>query len=251
MSTDHVVTEQRGAVLRVAMNRPEKKNALTLQMYADLTAALESAAANDDVRVVLITGAPGVFTAGNDLGDFAKQPPVDEQSPVLRFLRTLIKLKKPIIAAVDGAAVGIGVTMLLHCDLVIATDRVKLMMPFTKLGLVPEAAASLLVPAMVGRQRASAWLLLSRPFGAAEAHQAGLVNEVVAPEALEATAQKMADELAALPRESVVLTKALLKRGMEAAVDETLRHEAVLFVDRLRSPETAAALMAFMTRGKS
>lgn len=248
MTVDLVLTEQRGPVLRVALNRPAKKNALTLSMYDLLTAALERAGNDEATRVVVITGAPGVFTAGNDLGDFARTPPVDEHSPVLRFLHALLKFKKPLIAAVDGAAVGIGVTMLMHCDLVVATDRVRFLMPFTKLGLVPEAAASLLIPALVGRQRASSWLLLSRPFDSAEALQAGLVNQVVPPDELDATADKLAQELAALPREAVLLTKGLIKRGLEAAVDETLRHEGALFVDRLRSPETAAALMAFMAR---
>jgi len=248
MSADHVLTETRGAVFRVAMNRPEKKNALTLEMYERLTAALEQAGTDEKIRVVVITGAPGVFTAGNDLGDFMKSPPSNEDSPVLRFLKALIAFPKPIVAAVDGPAIGLGTTMLLHCDLVLATDRARFHMPFTKLGLVPEAASSILVPALVGRQRAASWLLLARPFDAAEACEAGLVNRVVAPAELDQSAEALANELAALPREAVLITKGLLKQGNDALVTDALRREGLLFIERLKSPETMEALMSFMTR---
>ncbi len=238
----------RGAALRVAMNRPEKKNALTLDMYDRLTAAIAQARDDDAVRVLILTGAPGVFTAGNDLGDFMKSPPTGPDSPVMRFLQAIIDFPKPLIAAVDGAAVGVGTTMLLHCDQVIATDRVRFHMPFTKLGLVPEAASSVLFPALVGHQRAASWLLFAQPFDAKEAHEAGLVNRVVAPAELDQVAEALAAEIASLPREAVRLTKRLLKQGMAAAVKEALSREGELFLARLGSPETMAALMSFMTK---
>ena len=250
MSTeaDRVLTELHGATLRVAMNRPEKKNALTLDMYERLTAAVLRAGSDDAVRVLLLTGAPGVFTAGNDLGDFMKSPPTGEDSPVMRFLKALVELDKPVVVAVDGAAVGIGTTMLLHCDFIIATDRAKFVMPFTKLGLVPEGGSSLLVPALVGYQRAAAWLLLGQPFDGKEAYDAGLVHRVVAPSELEQVAEALANELAALPREALRLSRRLLKQGTQAALKETMTKEGLLFVERLKSPETMEALMAFMSK---
>ena len=243
-----VLTEVRGSTLRVAMNRPEKKNALTLDMYDELTAALGRARSDDAIRSLWITGAPGVFTAGNDLGDFMKAPPTGADSPVMRFLEALIEFPKPIIATVDGPAVGVGTTMLLHCDFAIATDRARFQMPFTKLGLVPEAGSSLLLPQIVGRQRAAAWLLLARPFDGKEACEAGLVLKVVAPAELDHAAEALAAEIAALPREALQLTKSLMRRGQAAAVKEAMEHEGALFVERLRSPETMEALMSFMSK---
>jgi enoyl-CoA hydratase/carnithine racemase len=248
MEATRVLTEMRGATLRVAMNRPEKKNALTLDMYERLIAAFAQASADDAVRVLVITGAPGVFTAGNDLGDFMKSPPTGADSPVSRFLQTIVEFDKPLIAAVDGVAIGLGTTMLLHCDQVIATDRARFHMPFTKLGLVPEAASSVLFPALVGHQRAASWLLFAQPFDAKEAHGAGLVSRVVAPNELEQVADALAVEVAALPKEAVRLTKRLLKQGMAAAVKEALAREGALFMERLGSPETMEALMSFMTK---
>ena len=248
MEANRVLTEMRGAALRVAMNRPEKKNALTLDMYERLTAAMEQAASDDAVRVLIITGAPGVFTAGNDLGDFMKSPPTGADSPVMRFLQALIGFPKPVIAAVDGPAVGIGTTMLLHCDQVIATDRARFHMPFTRLGLVPEAASSVLFPALVGHQRAASWLLFAQPFEPTEAKDAGLVTRIVAPSELDQVAEALASEISRLPREAVRLTKRLLKQGMAAAVNEALAREGALFLERLGSPETMEALMGFMSK---
>ena len=248
METDLITTELRGTVLRIAINRAAKKNALTLAMYQLLTAALQQAAADDRVCSVLLVGAPGVFTAGNDLGDFMQQPPTSSDTPVIHFLKALIAMEKPVVAAVDGAAVGVGTTMLLHCDHVIASDRARFHMPFTKLGLVPEAASSVLIPALVGRQRASAWLLLGRPFDVHEAMAAGIVNRIVPAAELEAAAEAVGVEIAALPRDAVLLTKKLITQGMRAAVDETLERELQIFMQRLQSPETAAALSAFLTK---
>jgi enoyl-CoA hydratase/carnithine racemase len=200
MDSTHVTIETRGAALRVAMSRPEKKNALTLAMYEAMVEGFRRAVNDDAIRCVILTGAPGVFTAGNDLVDFMKAPPTGQDSPVMRFIKAVYECDKPVIAAVDGAAVGLGTTILLHCDLVIATERAKFTMPFTKLGLVPEAGSSLLVPAWFGRARAGEWLLLGRTFDGKEALAAGLVSRLVAPEALDQTAEKMAAEIAALPK---------------------------------------------------
>ncbi|MEO6950747.1 MAG: enoyl-CoA hydratase-related protein [Polyangia bacterium] len=243
-----VVTELRGTVLRIAFNRANKKNALTMAMYELLTAALAQAASDDKVRSVLFLGSPGVFTAGNDIGDFMQHPPTSEDTPVVRFLTALMSFDKPMVAAVDGPAVGIGTTMLLHCDVVLASDRARFHMPFTKLGLVPEAAASVLVPALVGRQRAAAWLMLSRPFDVKEAHAAGLVSRIVAEAELDAAAEEIGAEIAALPAEAVRLTRQLLKAGTASLVDEAMKRELVLFRERLTAPETMEAFMAFMSK---
>ena len=243
-----VTTELRGTVLRIAFNRANKKNALTMAMYDLLTAGLAQAASDAKVRSVLFVGSPGIFTAGNDIGDFMQHPPMSEDTPVVRFLNALMSFDKPIVAAVDGPAVGIGTTMLLHCDLVLATERARFHMPFTKLGLVPEAAASVLVPALVGHQRAVAWLLLARPFDATEALAAGLLDRVVAPDELEAAADALGAEIAALPAESVRLTRQLLKMGMRSLVDEAKQRELTLFMQRLTAPETMEAFAAFMSK---
>ena len=248
METDLITNELRGTVLRIGINRAAKKNALTLTMYEQLTAGLRAAAADDRVRSVLLAGSPGVFTAGNDLGDFMKHPPTSSDTPVIHFLKALIGMEKPVVAAVDGAAIGVGTTMLLHCDHVIASDRARFHMPFTKLGLVPEAASSLLIPALVGRQRASAWLLLGRPFDVQEAMAAGIVNRIVASADLDAAADAVGAEIAALPKDAVLLTKKLITHGMRAAVDDTLERELQVFMKCLQSPDTAAALSAFLSK---
>lgn len=243
-----VTIETRDSALWVHMNRPEKKNALTLAMYEAMIAGFELAARDEAIRTLVITGAPGVFTAGNDLMDFMKSPPSGPDSPVVRFLRVLVDFPKPIIAAVDGPAVGLGTTMLLHCDLVLATERARFSMPFTKLGIVPEAGSSVLIPALFGRQRATEWLVLARPFDGEEAHAAGLVSRLVAPEELNAAAAAVAAEFAALPREAVTLTKRLVRYGMKEAVEEAMQREALLFVERLAAPETMQAMMSFLSK---
>jgi enoyl-CoA hydratase/carnithine racemase len=248
MQSDLVLTARRGSVMRITLNRVAKKNALTLAMYDQLTAGLTAAGSDDEVHSVLIAGAPGVFTAGNDLGDFMQQPPTTSDTPVFRFLQALIGFDKPVVAAVDGPAVGVGTTMLLHCDHVLATERARFHMPFTRLGLVPEAASSLLLPALVGRQRASEWLLLGRPFDAHEAVSAGLVNRIVPSAELEAASEAVGAELAALPKGAVIATKRLIGQGMRAAVGEALEREAQVFMQRLQAPETMAAFTAFMMK---
>jgi enoyl-CoA hydratase/carnithine racemase len=245
-----VVIENQGPVKTIRLARPEKKNALTAEMYDALTGALREAAADDAIRVVLLIGAPGVFTAGNDLSDFLQHPPAGEESPVFRFLSVLTRFEKALVAAVDGPAVGIGTTLLLHCDLVVAATGARFQLPFVKLGLVPEAASSYLLPRLAGMQRASEWLLLGEPFSAADAHAAGLVNRVVAAEALEQTARGFAEALAARPPEALRLSKKLIRGPRAAEVQSVMDRESALFVERLSSEEAREAFLAFLSKKK-
>lgn len=245
--SDLVRTETRAGVLHVTLARPEKKNALTLGMYDALREALEAAAA-PEIRVVLLTGSEGVFTAGNDLSDFVANPPRDESSPVFRFLRAVSTFEKPIVAAVAGPAVGIGTTVLLHCDLVFAADSARFALPFSKLALCPEAASSYLLPLAVGQAKAAEWLLLGEPFSAEEALVAGLVNAVVPEGALLATATARAEALAALPPASVRLTKHFLRAPHAEAVRHAMEAEAEQFLARLQSEEAAEAFTAFFEK---
>jgi enoyl-CoA hydratase/carnithine racemase len=237
-----------GAVRVVRIDRPEKKNALTLVMYEALAKALADASANAECRAVVLVGHPGVFTAGNDIGDFLQNPPSGEDSPVFRFLLALVDFDKPIIAAVDGAAVGVGTTMLLHCDVVIASTRAKFSMPFVNLGLVPEGASSLLVPQIAGRATASYWLMTGEAFDSDSALRTGMISHVFDAEELEARAMKIAETIAAKPPEAMKITKDLLRAPVRAAVKETLSREGALFIARLTAPETIAAFTSFMTR---
>jgi len=244
---EHVVVERQGAVQTIRLARPEKKNALTVAMYTRCVEALRAAHADEAVRVVRLIGQPGVFTAGNDLADFM-QAPFDANSPVLQLLRSLVHAEKPIVAAVDGPAVGIGTTLLLHCDLVVATDRARFQMPFIKLGLVPEGGSSVLMPALAGLQRATEWLMLGDPFDAHAAREAGLVNRVVEPAALEETSWALCERLAAQPAEALRLTKAMLRGPQRAATAQTIEAEAAVFMERLRSPEAMAAFAGFLSK---
>lgn len=252
--SDHVRAERDGAVLRLTLARPEKKNALTRDMYAALADALTGASADEGVRAVVLTGDGGAFTGGNDLADFLMDPPAGtdtpegdgEASPVFAFLHVVSTFPKPLVAAVEGAAVGIGTTVLLHCDLVYVAPSARFRMPFVDLGLVPEAASSLLLPQIAGHVRAAEWLLLGEPFGADEALAAGLVNEIVTDPLVRAI--ERAQALAAKPPEAVRLSKALLRRPTEAAVQAAMEEEGARFVERLASPEAQAAFMAFFAR---
>ena len=244
----NITTERRGAVQVLRLLRPEKKNALTAEMYRLLTEGLRAAGAEPAVRAVLLIGAPGVFTAGNDLADFLQHPPEGAESPVFLFLQELVGFAKPLIAAVEGPAVGIGTTLLLHCDLVVAAEGTRFQLPFVKLGLVPEAASSLLLPQLAGLQRASEWLLLGEPFTADEAKAAGLVNRVVPAAELEATALALAAAVAALPPEAVRLSKELLRAPQREATRATIAREGMLFAERLASDEAQAAFTSFLAR---
>lgn len=239
-----------GAVLVLRLDRPEKKNALTRAMYDSLVEGLREAETDDTVRVVVLTGHPGVFTAGNDLMDFVADPPSGPESPVFRFLYAASRFPKPIVAAVDGPAIGLGTTVLLHCDLIVASPAAKFRMPFVPLGIVPEFGSSLLLPMRVGWQRASEWLLLGDTFGADEALRAGLVNRVVPSDEVEPTAMAFAQALADRPPIAVRLTKELLRAPIRAELDATLQREGDLFVERIRSDEAVAAMTAFLTRGR-
>lgn len=245
-----VLVEQQGAILRIQLNRPEKKNALTRAMYDAMATALREADTSRDVRVVLLHGAGDVFTAGNDLRDFLDNPPRTTESPVARFMASLAQAAKPVVAAVHGTAVGIGTTMLLHCDLVYATESARFHMPFVDLGLVPEFGSSLLFPSLAGHRRAAEFLLLGKPFDATVAADLGLVNAIVAPDRLMATAMAAAQALADKPPTALRLTKMLMKRGTAAAVTEAAQEESRLFVERLASPEAREAFAAFLEKRK-
>lgn len=248
--TDHIKSDFTEGILTLRFNRPEKKNALNLAMYSALAVAFWRADEDDAVRVILLAGSEGCFTSGNDLADFMSSPPTGEESPVMQFLHAISQARKPIVAAVSGAAVGVGVTMLLHCDLVYAGAGALFQMPFVSLGLCPEAGSTLLLPRMMGHQRAAELLLLGEPFGAETARRVGIVNVVCSDGELMETAHRKARQLAAQPAAAVRLAKALLKRGGAAAVRETIAEEGKRFVERLGSPEAGEALLAFMERRK-
>jgi enoyl-CoA hydratase/carnithine racemase len=248
--SDLILTDLADGILRLQINRPEKKNALTAGMYADLADALEHADGDPAVRVVLIHGHPQVFTAGNDLADFMAAPPAGEDAPVLRFLRAISGAALPIVAAVDGPAVGVGTTLLLHCDLVYAGEGARFQLPFVNLALVPEAGSTLLLPATAGYRRAAELLLLGEPFSAAQAQQYGLVNEVAADGETVAAAVQAASKLAAKPPAALRLTKQLMKQPAAEAVATQIQEEARHFETQLRSPEAAEAFKAFLRPNK-
>lgn len=243
-----VATTLEDGILIVRMNRPEKKNALSPAMYRALAAALRAADQDDAVRVIVLCGLPGAFTTGNDLSDFLKNPFPFEESPALSFLYALVDLQTPLFAAVEGLAVGVGVTLLLHCDYVCAGASSSLQMPFVNLGLVPEAGSTLLLPRMSGHLRASELLLFGEPFSAPAAQAAGLVTTVCADAEVMATTLARARQLAAQPAAAVRQTKALLKAATAGELHETIRREAEIFVQRLASPEAVEALTAFAER---
>jgi len=246
----HVIVETQDRVTRIELNRAEKKNALSPDMYAALARALECADADAQVRAVLIHGQSGCFTSGNDVKDFLELTRGPADSPASGFLRAIAAASKPIVAAVGGPAVGVGTTMLLHFDLIYAAPNARFQLPFVPLGLLPEAASSLLLPAVAGYQRAAEMLLLGRPFTADKALAAGIVTEIVPEGELLERAREAALALAALPPASVRMTKELMKRGLAQAVRERMQEELALFGERLRSPEAKEALGAFMEKRK-
>jgi enoyl-CoA hydratase/carnithine racemase len=237
-----------GALVRITIDRPDKKNALTQAMYAGMADALEHAEHDRSVRAVLITGTGRDFCAGNDLADFAVGG-ADEHggSPTVRFLQALAASTVPIVAAVQGVAIGVGTTMLLHCDLVYASPDARLRLPFVDLGLVPEAASSLLLPQLVGHQRAAEILYTGRFVGAEEAHALGLVNAVVAAEDLAARAGEAADALTTKPPVALRRTKALL-RSTTTTVPERMAEEGKAFAEQLAGPEFTEASAAFFEK---
>jgi enoyl-CoA hydratase/carnithine racemase len=238
-------------VLTLQIDRPAKKNALTLAMYDAMTKALDRALEDPQIRVVLLRGSEGCFTAGNDLLDFMQRPPSSADSPVGRFLEALVGHPKPIVAAVEGIAIGVGTTMLLHCDLVYATPTTRFQLPFVPLGLGPEAGSSLLLPQLCGHQRAAELLLLGEPFDGAKAFELGLVNRLVEPDGLHAWARDRAVTLATLPPASIRLTKRLLRAPMRATLEAVMNDESTAFFERLRAPEATEAMSAFFAKRKA
>lgn len=235
-------------VLQLQLNRPAKKNAITRAMYAALAAALDRADHDPAVRVVLLGGTDGCFTAGNDLEEFRRVAEGELPHAANPFLPALGRFGKPVVAAVSGVAVGIGTTLLLHCDLVCAAPSARFQLPFVRLGLCPEFGSSHLLPLLAGYQRAAELVLLGRPFDAEEAQRLGLVNRLCPEDELADTARRLALELAALPPAAVRLCKSLLKRGQAAAVEGAMAEELVQFGNRLRSDEAREAFAAFAER---
>jgi enoyl-CoA hydratase/carnithine racemase len=235
-------------VLTLTLNRFEKKNALTAAMYAELARHLSAAVTDPQVRVALIQGHETVFSAGNDLADFMNHPPQGSDSPVFCFLQAISSFPKPLVAAVSGPAVGIGSTLLLHCDLVVAGDNAAFSMPFVNLGLCPEAASSLLVPQLIGYHRAAEALLLGEPFMAEAALETGWVNRVVPPTEANAAAQQWARKLAAKPLSALLETKRLLKSGQQEAVTLRVAQEGQIFRRMLGEPAAQEAFAAFFEK---
>jgi enoyl-CoA hydratase/carnithine racemase len=242
-----ILTTQADGVLTITFNRPDKKNALTSAMYATLADALEAADTDPAVRVILFTGNGGAFTSGNDLQDFLNNPPQGDNTPVFRFLRAISTASKPVIAAVSGVAVGVGTTMLLHCDLVYAGESAKLSLPFVNLALVPEAASSLLLPAMVGHHRAAELFMLGEAFTPATAKEYGIVNAIYPDDKLLAEATAVAAKLAAKPPTAMRLTKQLLKRT-KGDVAGQMAQEGEHFRSQLKSAEAREAMTAFFEK---
>lgn len=235
-------------VARVGIVRPQKKNALTQAMYAALADGLAQAEADEGVNAILLHGADEVFSAGNDMADFLTHFSLDASAPVVRFLHTLADATKPVVAAVNGAAIGIGTTMLLHCDLVYCGENARFQLPFVNLGLVPEAGSSWLLTSVLGQRHAAELLLLGDRFDAATALRLGIVNAVAPVGETFAVALRSAQQLAAKPPEAVRATKALMKRATRTEVREAMDVEATRFVERLRSPEAQAAIQAFQRK---
>ncbi|SFN06279.1 enoyl-CoA hydratase [Variovorax sp. OV329] len=245
-----ILVHTEAGVTTITFNRIEKKNSITAAMYAALADAVEQAAADNAVRTLLIQGDATIFSAGNDLGDFLNAPPSTENSPVFRFMRALAGFPKPVVAAVCGPAVGIGTTMLFHCDLVYAGDNAAFSMPFVNLGLCPEFASSVLAPQMFGYHRAAEALLLGEPFMAEAALEVGLVNRVVPPTECNDFAQKQARKMAAKPLSALVETKRLMKKGQQAQLVERMGEEGQSFGRMLREPAAREAFTAFMEKRK-
>ena len=245
-----ILVHTEAGVTTITLNRVDKKNSITAAMYATMADALDQAQADAAVRVVLLQGDVTIFSAGNDIGDFLNKPPAGEQSPVFRFLHGIAAFPKPIVAAVCGPAVGIGTTMLFHCDLVYAGDNAAFSLPFVNLGLCPEAASSLLLPQMFGYHRAAEALLLGEPFMAEAALEIGLVNRIVPPTEVNAMAQTQARKLAAKPLTSLVETKRLMKKGQAVQVAQQMDEEGAVFGRMLREPAAREAFTAFMEKRK-
>ncbi|MBF4558370.1 enoyl-CoA hydratase [Pseudomonas sp. p50] len=247
--TEAIQIERERGLLTLRLNRPDKKNALTRAMYSALAAALKQADEDLDIYAVLITGSHECFTAGNDIADFIQQPPSDLDSPVFHFMLNLLECRKPVIAGVAGAAVGIGATLLLHCDLVYVSADARLRMPFVNLGLCPEFGSSLILPRLLGHAKAAELLLLGERFSGEQAAAWGIANEALdSGEAALAKAREMALRFESLPPEAVRISKQLMKAPDRELLRKVIEEEGALFTQRLRSPEAMAALSGFINR---
>jgi enoyl-CoA hydratase/carnithine racemase len=245
-----ILIEHAKGVMTLAFNRPEKKNAITSAMYQTLAEALDVAEDDANVRAILIRGSAGIFSAGNDLDDFLNAPLEGDDAPVLQFLRRISKAHKPLVASVAGIAVGVGTTLLLHCDLVYAAETAVFSLPFAQLGLCPEAASSLLLPRIAGYQLAAEKLLLGEAFDVKEAYRMGIVNCVLPAAEVDAFAFGQAVKLAALPASSLRATKALMKRVHASEIAEQMTEETMHFSEMLRAPEAKEAFKAFFEKRK-
>lgn len=248
---NHIIVDECDGILHIQMNRPEKKNALTREMYSDFTNALRRADSDDTIRAIIISGCDGCFTAGNDLTDFLGEPHVDEQSPVTQFIKLLPMVKKPIVASVNGSAVGVGTTMLLHCDIVVAGDDAVFQMPFVQLGLVPEAGSSLLLPMMLGQARAARLLMLGETINAQAAYEFGIVSRVCETHLTLTASMDIAKHLAALPAGALSATKRLMKSRFQSELMEKIDEENEVFRMLLSKPEAKEALTAFIEKRKA
>ncbi|WP_460164338.1 enoyl-CoA hydratase-related protein [Pseudomonas sp. S2_F03] len=247
--TDTIQIERERGVLTLRLNRPEKKNALTRAMYSHLAEALKQADTDPEINAVLITGSAECFTAGNDIADFIQQPPGNLDSPVFHFMLNLLECRKPVVAAVAGAAVGIGTTMLLHCDLVYVSRDARLRMPFVNLGLCPEFGSSLILPRLLGHAKAAQLLLLGEGFSGEQAAGWGIATEALGSgEETLAKAREMALRFESLPPEAVRISKQLMKAPDRELIRKVIEEEGALFTQRLRSPEALAALTGFIRK---
>ena len=245
-----ILTHLDAGVLSLTINRLDRKNSITAVMYAAMADVLIAAESNDAVRVLVIQGHETIFSAGNDIGDFLNKPPSTQDAPVFRFLYAISAFTKPIVAAVCGPAVGIGTTLLMHCDLIYAGDNAAFSMPFVNLGLCPEAGSSLLVPQLMGYPRAAEALLLGEPFTAETALEMGLINRIVPPAEASALAHQQAKKLAAKPLSSVIETKRLMKQASASAVKQRIHDESLSFGRMLSEPAAREAFTAFMQKRK-
>ncbi|WP_339530661.1 enoyl-CoA hydratase [Pseudomonas mucidolens] len=247
--TDAILLQRERGLLILQLNRPDKKNALTRAMYSQLAEALEQADADSTINAVLIQGSSECFTAGNDIGDFLQQPPTDLDSPPFHFMKSLLNCRKPVIAGVAGAAVGIGTTLLLHCDLVYVSGNARLRMPFVNLGLCPEFGSSLILPRLLGHAKAAQLLLLGEGFSGAQAAEWGIATEALdSGEAALAKAREIAGRFETLAPSAVQVTKQLMKSVDREQLRQVIEEEGALFTQRLRSPEAIAALSGFINR---
>jgi enoyl-CoA hydratase/carnithine racemase len=244
----HIHAERQDGVFIVEIRRPEKKNALTAQMYRAMADALAAAESDASIRVILIRGHAGMFSSGNDLADFIANPPTGKDAPVFAFLAAILEARKPIVAAVSGPAVGIGTTMLLHCDYVVAGESTQFILPFVNLGLCPEAASSLLLPAFIGHRRATEMLFFGDRVDAAKALEWGLVNAVVADAEADGNALARAKTLASKPAQALLVTKALLRKHLAPLARATLVEEGEHFRELLESPAARECLSAFLEK---